>query len=69
MSFLCWFLQCEWWHHFNTVQRALEANPVEVGVYQCRRCKSISIGAPRRGVMARTDAAEHQGLLQKAPSE
>lgn len=66
MGILCWFQQCNWLHQFNAVQRALEARPVEVGVYQCSRCKTISVGAPRRGVFARTDAAEHQGLLQKA---
>lgn len=62
---MCWFFQCRWLHLFNAVQRAFEANPVEAGIYQCSRCKTVSIGAPRRGVMARQDAPEHREILQK----
>lgn len=55
MSFVCWFQPCRWAHLFNAVQRAFEAAPHEVGVYQCTRCKTVSVGSPRRGVLKRND--------------
>lgn len=44
MGWLCWFRQCCWLWHFNA-DDAQEGRTV--GVYQCSRCKTISIGAPR----------------------
>lgn len=44
MRWLCIFAQCNWIWHFNV------ENPQTVGsagVYQCTRCKTISIGATR----------------------
>lgn len=42
MSWLCWFRLCSWRHLFNV--RDAENN---FGVYQCRRCKTVSIGSSR----------------------
>jgi hypothetical protein len=36
MKFLCMFFACRWIHHFDIRK---------IGVYQCRRCKTISVGA------------------------
>jgi len=44
MNWLCAFSQCRWIWHFNA-DDAQEHNCV--GIYQCLRCKSISVGAPR----------------------
>ena len=43
---LCWFLPCRWWHITNTDD---STDPLwgRVGLYQCTRCKAISIGSPR----------------------
>lgn len=38
MRWLCVFFPCQWLHHFNVSAH---------GVYQCQRCKMISIGASR----------------------
>lgn len=46
----CLFHRCDYEHTFNAVQRAFEASPHEVGVYQCRRCKDVSVGLPSKGV-------------------
>ena len=44
MSFFCLFFSCRWLWHFN----ADDAKAGEtVGVYQCSRCKTISVGAYR----------------------
>lgn len=41
---LCLFSPCKWLHHFNVES----SNSVgRAGVYQCVRCRTISIGAPR----------------------
>lgn len=40
----CWFFKCKWLHKFNV------ENPHTVGragVYQCTRCKTLSVGSPR----------------------
>jgi hypothetical protein len=42
MNFICMFRECRWVWHFNA-----EASGLILGVYQCSRCKTISIGAPR----------------------
>lgn len=42
MRLLCLFRLCHWIWHFNA-----EAGGITTGVYQCGRCKSLSIGAPR----------------------
>lgn len=54
MRWLCWFSLCPWAHLFNARQdgfmaggRGIETSYV-VGVYQCPRCKTLSLGAPRR---------------------
>lgn len=44
MKWLCLFLQCNWLWHFNSDDAPTDGR---VGVYQCTRCKTISIGAPR----------------------
>lgn len=52
-GWLCWFLPCRW-QHVATVTHQREINPpssafvgVPFGLYQCRRCKTLSVGAPR----------------------
>jgi hypothetical protein len=42
MRWLCLFLNCKWIWHFNIVDKGLVE--WEHGVYQCHRCKTISIG-------------------------
>ena len=46
MRWLCWFSQCRWWHIGNV----LPPTPAEgdgYGLYQCHRCKTLSIGSQR----------------------
>lgn len=49
MRFLCWFSQCKW-HYLGAFEQADPNFTVGTqgrrGLYQCRRCKTISIGAP-----------------------
>lgn len=45
-ALLCWFSLCKWRHVLN-VDDSREPMLDTVGVYQCTRCKSISIGSPR----------------------
>jgi hypothetical protein len=48
MRWLCIFRQCNWIWYFNAKAHEFNPAPYEtVGVYQCTRCKTISIGAPR----------------------
>jgi len=50
MSFLCWFMQCERLFRFNAPRhwhRPSNNGIGLVGVYQCSRCKTLSVGAPR----------------------
>lgn len=48
MSFLCIFSPCRWIWHFNAKSNEYVCAPAEyVGVYQCTRCKTISIGSVR----------------------
>jgi hypothetical protein len=44
MRWLCWFTQCDWLWYFNSDDAATDGR---VGVYQCHRCKTISIGRCR----------------------
>lgn len=46
MRWLCIFVPCNWLWHFNA-QEGLEPSDSAVGVYQCSRCKTISIGSRR----------------------
>jgi hypothetical protein len=34
MSWFCWFVQCQWVH-------------IRGGLYQCTRCKTVSVGYNR----------------------
>lgn len=43
MRFLCWFSQCRWVHICNAVL----SDDAPCGLYQCSKCKTISIGVPR----------------------
>lgn len=45
----CWFRQCDWRYLVSVQQADPSVGPVgtqgEVGLYQCSRCKTVSIGA------------------------
>ena len=41
MRFICWFTLCDWRWIANGFRS------IEVGIYQCPRCKSLLIGAAR----------------------
>lgn len=43
---ICIFFPCHWIWHFNA-QEGIEPGHGNVGIYQCTRCKTISIGATR----------------------
>lgn len=42
MRWLCIFNQCRWLWHFNC-----DEGDGTWGIYQCSRCKTISVGGPR----------------------
>lgn len=42
MSWLCWFKLCDW-RYFGNLQLADDA---PAGLYQCSRCKTLSLGSP-----------------------
>lgn len=52
MKFLCWFRQCRWvwivngWLYGPRMDDPLQQVHSETGIYQCTRCKTISIGSP-----------------------
>jgi hypothetical protein len=57
MLFPC---RCEWEHVFNASRPVLERMTTfwsEFGVYQCRKCKTLSIGVKQDFPMMPTDAA------------
>lgn len=43
LKFLCWFFRCPWLH----VTDAKHADGSDYGLYQCPRCKTVSIGSSR----------------------
>lgn len=49
MSSGCWFRECRWLF-FGNVTRSLADGPgdikVTAGLYQCARCKTLSLGSP-----------------------
>jgi hypothetical protein len=52
MRWLCLFRQCRWLHVFNCMYPTMweGEDPIageHFGVYQCKNCKTISIGSPR----------------------
>lgn len=64
MRILCWFNQCEW-RYFGNVAIPND-DPISsgaaydlTGLYQCARCKSLSVGAP-------TDPAKRRASPQTA---
>ena len=44
---LCLFFQCRWRYVMNADDSLDPLNSYSVGLYQCTRCKTISIGSPR----------------------
>jgi len=44
MRWFCWFRPCNWIWHFNADDMM---SGDSAGIYQCSRCKTISIGSPR----------------------
>lgn len=38
----CLFMKCNWWFISN-----IETRSIRVGLYQCSRCKTISLGSAR----------------------
>jgi len=40
---LCWFFACRWLHLCNVEHSSAVRAPV--GLYQCLRCKTVSVGA------------------------
>jgi hypothetical protein len=60
----CWFRQCDW-IYLVSVERAdpsfIPGTQGQVGLYQCRRCKTLSLGAATAPANRRPyDAAKHQ---------
>lgn len=54
MRWLCLFRECEYVHLLNAQapafsrgRRQMDAGSVIFGLYQCPRCKTVSIGSPR----------------------
>ncbi|NOR27560.1 MAG: hypothetical protein GQ540_03410 [Lutibacter sp.] len=46
MKFLCYFKQCNWIHIINVRKPDIYSELVrDTGLYQCSRCKTISVGA------------------------
>jgi hypothetical protein len=41
-GWLCNFLPCRWWHCTNVAYDELGGHVI--GLWQCRRCKTLSIG-------------------------
>lgn len=46
MSWLCTFFACRW----QWVTDQYGNRPTPVGLWQCTRCKTLSIGRPKGGV-------------------
>jgi hypothetical protein len=53
-ALLCFFAQCRWVYIADATKPAIPSreNPIGegaslCGVYQCSRCKTVSIGSPR----------------------
>lgn len=52
MRWLCWFMQCDWWYFGNVAipdhPNAFDSGPSYhlAGLYQCHRCKQLSLGSP-----------------------
>ncbi len=44
---LCLIFPCRWFHIMNADDSLDPLESWSVGLYQCTRCKTISIGAPR----------------------
>lgn len=44
MKLACWFRQCRWVHVCNINH---DDDCCHFGIYQCSRCKTISMGSPR----------------------
>jgi hypothetical protein len=44
---LCAFFQCRWRHIVNADDSLDPLGSYSAGLYQCTRCKTISIGSPR----------------------
>ena len=47
MRWLCLFSPCNWIWHFTVKTEGMDRPIASVGIYQCSRCKTISIGRPR----------------------
>jgi hypothetical protein len=43
VSLLCWW-RCKWRHVCNATW---DTGQIEFGLYQCLRCRTLSIGSPR----------------------
>ena len=51
MRFLCWFSQCRWYYLGCVILGDTRVHPGGVGqhlggLYQCMRCKTMSLGSP-----------------------
>lgn len=44
MSWLCLFRPCEWWFLGNVPNTRRQG---AYGLYQCCRCKTVSLGSPK----------------------
>lgn len=49
MKWLCWFSPCRWFY-LGAFEQAdptfIPGTQGQRGLYQCRRCKTVSIGSP-----------------------
>ena len=53
-AILCWFKQCRWIYLADATKPSIPSrdNPLGVGpsicgIYQCSRCKTVTIGSPK----------------------
>ena len=50
----CWFAQCKW-QHIADIQEPPGPDARQCGLYQCLRCKDISVGSLGNGRLRRSD--------------
>lgn len=62
--FMCLFFPCRWIHIMNADDSLAPLDSYSVGLYQCTRCKTISIGSPRNALPKANDAPDLPGARQ-----
>ncbi len=70
MRWFCWFSQCRWLY-LGAFEQAdptfIPGTQGQRGLYQCYRCKTVSIGAPTDpNVRRQYDAERHAAAVSSA---